>query len=312
MSFSQQVKKDLCAQPFEADGCVRAELSGLLAPVAVVAVDAALVPQVISVQTENPEVAGRIFRMVKLLYGIIPSVKILKHKHFKNHRLYEVTIMGDVVRVLKDLRILHHNAKHQNFYVNEIPPFFSSKQRFIKSYIRGVFLCCGSVSDPEKGYRLELAVKQKDYLKSLAQVLSHYEIKTNLITRKASEVLYVKEAESVSSFLGLIGAHKALLDVESIRVMKEVRSYVNRKVNCDVANLNKVSAAAEKQLADIQAIARGPGLSSLPPSLRHLAELREENPDASLKELGEMMTPPVGKSGVYHRLSKMAKIAAEL
>lgn len=309
MSFSSQVKKDLCSLPFEADGCVRAELSGIFSPSATIAVNEDLNAQTIIIKTEHPAVAGRIFRMVKSLYKVVPDITIHRLKQFKNHRSYEITIGGDVKRILKDLRILRHNAKNQQFYVNEIPPFFQSKQRFILSYIRGVYLSCGSITDPEKGYRLELTGRQKDYLASLAQVLEHYDIHTNLVKRKANYVLYMKEAESVAAFLGIVGAHRALLEMENIRVVKEVRNDVNRKVNCDMANMNKTSAAAQEQIATIRRLDKKVGLSNLPPGLHQLAELRLNNPDVTIKELGEMMDPPVGKSGVYHRLAKLGKLA---
>lgn len=311
MSFSSQVKKSLCALPFESEGCLRAELSGMLAPGAVITTDAAGMPVALAFHSDNPAVIGRCYRLVKTLYGQKPAVTIRDARQFRSHRSYALSIDREVERVLKDLRLLRHNAADQRFYSNGVPAFFKSKQRFVKSYLRGGFLACGTISDPEKGYRLELACRHGDYLASLAEVLAQYEIKTGKTTRKGHAILYMKEAESVTAFLGIIGAHKALLELENIRVVREVRNGVNRRVNFELANVDKTNTAAQTQLATIREIQGTIGLEALPESLGRLARLRLDNPEVSLKELGEMMEPPISKSGVYHRFAKMAKLCGE-
>lgn len=186
------------------------------------------------------------------------------------------------------------------------------------------------MSNPEKTYHLELVGKkvaiankkierspaitneQCAYLQSIKTILDRYGIKSNLIHRKAHWVLYLKEGGSVADFLNVIGAHRGLLEMENIRIVKEMRNDVNRQVNCETANLNKTIAASYDQVADIMLVKERLGLKNLPANLYDIAELRLNYPDASIKELGERLDPPVGKSGVYHRLKKLNQIAETL
>ena len=307
------IKKDLSALEPESDGCARAELSGMIASTAVIEVGERS-RMSLSFKTENPAVAGRIFKLMKRLYSIAPEVFIKKTRKFKEHRYYTIALEENekVQKVLKDTRILRHNAKGKIFFTNEVPGLFLSKQRYIKSYIRGVFLACGSISNPEKTYHLELVCRQKTYLNSLRELMEQYDIKASLITRKGSGVLYMKESESVAGFLNVIGAHKALLEIENIRIIKEMRNGVNRQVNCETANINKTVSAAVKQLGDITYIRDTVGLDYLPETLAEIAQVRLDRPDATLKELGESLDPQVGKSGVNHRLRKISTIAENL
>ena len=142
--------------------------------------------------------------------------------------------------------------------------------------------------------------------------MEQYDIKASLITRKGSCVLYMKESESVAGFLNVIGAHKALLEIENIRIIKEMRNGVNRQVNCETANMNKTAAAAYEQIDNILLIKEKTGLHKLPKNLFEMAEVRLNYPELTIKELGEKMDPPVGKSGVYHRLKKLNQMAEEL
>lgn len=305
------IKKDLSTLELESDGCSRAELSGIIASIALITVSSESASMSLTLKTENPAVAGRVFKLMKSLYGIAPEVAIRKTRKFKEHRLYTITLMKDkkVQQVLKDTRILRHNAEKQIFFAGEVPGLFLSKQRYIKSYIRGVFLACGSISNPEKTYHLELVSRRKNYLASLNDLLAQYDIKSSLMVRKSNCVLYMKESDSVSGFLGLIGAHKALLEIENIRIVKEMRNDVNRQVNCETANMNKTAAAAYEQIDNILLIKDKIGLKKLPPNLYEMAEIRVNYPELTIKELGEKMDPPVGKSGVYHRIKKLNQIA---
>lgn len=307
------IKKDLSALEPESDACARAELSGMIASTAVIEVGERSWMS-LSFKTENPAVAGRIFKLMKRLYSIAPEVFIKKTRKFKEHRYYTIALEENekVQKVLKDTRILRHNAKGKIFFTNEVPGLFLSKQRYIKSYIRGVFLACGSISNPEKTYHLELVCRQKTYLNSLRELMEQYDIKASLITRKGSGVLYMKESESVAGFLNVIGAHKALLEIENIRIIKEMRNGVNRQVNCETANMNKTAAAAYEQIDNILLIKEMTGLHKLPKNLFEMAEVRLNYPELTIKELGEKMDPPVGKSGVYHRLKKLNQMAEEL
>ena len=181
-----------------------------------------------------------------------------------------------------------------------------------RAYIRGAFLAAGSISDPEKMYHLEFACSNETYSEDLKNLINSFGLDAKIVKRKEHYIVYIKEGEQIVDLLNIMGAHKALLDLENIRIIKDMRNNVNRKVNCETANLNKTVNAAVRQIEDIELILERMDLSQLPQSLSDMAHLRLEYPDSSLKELGQLLNPPVGKSGVNHRLRKLAEIADSL
>ncbi len=181
-----------------------------------------------------------------------------------------------------------------------------------RAYIRGAFLGGGSISNPEKTYHLEFVTHNEDYAKDLSNLINSYNLNSKVIKRKNSYIIYLKEGEQIVDLLNIIGAHASLLELENVRIMKEMRNNVNRLVNCETANLSKTVNAAVRQVESIKFIEREIGLGRLPKNLRDVAELRIKYPDESLRELGKMLNPPVGKSGVNHRLRRIEKIADEL
>ena len=193
-----------------------------------------------------------------------------------------------------------------------IPKRIISEESYKRAYIRGAFLGGGSISNPEKTYHLEFVTHNLDYAKELSDLINSYGLSSKVIQRKSSYVIYIKEGEQIVDLLNIIGAHSSLLELENIRIMKEMRNNVNRLVNCETANLSKTVNAAVRQVESIKMIQNEIGLNRLPKNLREIAELRLEYPDESLKELGAMLNPPVGKSGVNHRLRRIEKIAEEL
>ena len=195
---------------------------------------------------------------------------------------------------------------------DRIPSGFLSRKESKKSYLRGVFLGCGSVSDPQRIYHMEFTTTDIDYAKRIMKLLVSYDIPAKIIPRKNLQVVYVKDSEKIADVLNLTGAHNALLQMESIKVNKQMRNDVNRLVNCETANLSKTVNTSERQIESINYILETKGLDYLPENLREIAILRKENFDMSLKELGEIMTKPLGKSGVNHRLKKIEEIAEDL
>ena len=180
-----------------------------------------------------------------------------------------------------------------------------------RAYIRGAFLAAGSVSDPEKSYHLEIVCQEMRQALFLEQLLESFEIEAKTILRKKNYVLYVKDGTRIVETLNVMGAHVALMDFENMRILKEMRNSVNRKVNCETANIGKTVNAAQRQIEDIKRLMAGDDYKQLPPALKEMAELRVSHPEATLKELGELCTPPLGKSGVNHRLRKLSQIASE-
>ena len=181
-----------------------------------------------------------------------------------------------------------------------------------RAFLRGAFLASGSISDPEKSYHLEFVCTTEKKAGQLVEILKRFGLDGKQILRKRSYVVYLKDGEQIVDALNIMGAHIALMEMENVRIVKGIRNTVNRKLNCEMANITKTVTAANKQVADIQFLSGKIGLNALPENLREIARLRLEYPDATLVELGEMLYPPVGKSGVNHRLRKLGNLAKEL
>lgn len=178
--------------------------------------------------------------------------------------------------------------------------------------IREAFIKSGSMNDPNKKYHLEIMFKTKKKAEEMQTLLNNFNINAKIIKREKDYMLYLKDGEEISEFLALIGANSSVIKFEEIRVLKETRNDINRLVNCETANLNKTINAAVKQIEDIKLIKKKRKFSNLPENLQEIAELRVANPDVSLVELGKMLSQPIGKSGVNHRLKKLSAIAEDL
>ena len=178
--------------------------------------------------------------------------------------------------------------------------------------MRGVFLATGSVSDPSKAYHFEITALTQEKAEQIQYVIGCFDIDAKIVQRKKYYVVYVKEGSQIVDLLNIMEAHTALMDFENVRILKEMRNTINRKVNCETANINKTVSAATKQIEEIMYIKNTVGFGSLPPNLEEIARIRIENPDLSLKDLGELLTKPIGKSGVNHRLKKLISIAQDL
>lgn len=179
----------------------------------------------------------------------------------------------------------------------------------LRAYLRGVFLCLGSVNDPERSYNLEFVLGNKDDAESIRDLIASFDIEAGMVQRKKSFVVYIKEAEGIVDLLNVMGAHRSLMYMESLRVEKDVRNNINRKVNCETANIVKTVNASQRQIEDIKKIDRVLGIDKLEEPLRQMAKIRLQYSSASLAELGGYLDPPVGKSGVNHRLRKLSEIA---
>lgn len=178
-----------------------------------------------------------------------------------------------------------------------------------RAFIRGAFLASGSISDPRKSYHFEVVCQDEKKAKQLQEIIRSFQVDAKIVLRKKSYVVYVKEGAQIVDMLAVMEANVALMDLENIRILKEMRNSVNRKVNCETANINKTVNAAVKQMEDIKLIQRTIGFESLNEGLAQIAELRLQYPESTLKELGLMLVPQVGKSGVNHRLRKLSEIA---
>ena len=181
-----------------------------------------------------------------------------------------------------------------------------------RAYLRGVFMAAGSISNPQKSYHFEIVCKSSSQAEQIQEILKGFDTDAKIVGRKSHYVVYLKEGSNIVDCLNVMEAYVSLMNLENVRILKEMRNSVNRKVNCETANIKKTVNAAVKQIEDIELIRDKTGLEKLSDVLKETARLRLEYPEATLKELGGYFDPPVGKSGVNHRLKKLSAIAEEL
>jgi len=308
MSFSSRVKNELCRIVNDDKCCTLCEISAVLRLGAVFQTepDGFITTNII---TENAALARRIITDAVRMFDFHPNIAVEKRKKLKGHTVYIAELKGAFATsvALGDMGFIRIDEKRK--------PVFSDIDQItggeccMKSYLRGAFLAAGSVSTPDRGYHLEITAQNVGEIERIRLAMESFGINAKITNRKNYKVCYVKEAEGISDFLNLTGAHKALLDFENVRVLKNVRNNINRVVNFETANLNKTVNASIWQCEDIRLIEKNMSMGSMSDDLRMMAEVRLENPEASLSELGQLMTPPLGKSGVSHRLGKLHKIA---
>lgn len=286
MSFSQEVKEELAKRMGAARHCQMAELAALMHFCGQYGQDREG-NFTIGFQVENETVVKKGFTLLKKAFSIDTDIVIKEEK----------------------MKELHHKFGDLEEPVDEVLLRSSCCRR---AFIRGAFLGIGSISAPEKGYHLEFVTSNERKAKQLQEVIQSFDVDAKMTLRKKYYVLYVKEGESIVDLLNIMEAHVALMELENMRILKDLRNNINRRVNCETANINKVLNSSKKQIEDILLLKEHYGLDNLPENLRQVAEIRLEENDISLKEIGEMLDPPIGKSGVNHRLRKLSEMADKL
>lgn len=196
--------------------------------------------------------------------------------------------------------------------MDTIPSVLLKNQCCKRAMLRGAFLVAGSMSNPEKGYHFEYVCANELQAKQLMKELAFFQLEARCVERKKYQVVYIKESECIVELLNVMGAHVSLMNLENLRILKDMRNSINRRVNCEAANITKTVNAATKQIEDIIYLRDYYGFQNLTDQLQEMAEVRLEYPEATLKELGELLDPPVGKSGVNHRLRKLGEIAEKI
>ncbi|QEK13578.1 DNA-binding protein WhiA [Crassaminicella thermophila] len=312
MSFSMKTKNELSRIISEDRCCQLAELSALIRMSGTIQL-VGYKKINIKIVTENAASARKIFILLKKCFGVHTELRVRKNKLLKKNNHYIIIISSDIGAndILKSVGILR--MKDEQFFIDyAIPKELIEKKCCKRAYLRGAFLGAGSVSDPEKTYHLEFVTSSEEHSEGLKDLINYFELGAKIVQRKSSYVVYLKEGDRIVDLLNIMGAYSALLNLENIRIVKQVRNNVNRIVNCETANLSKIVNASMRQIKNIEYIQKTAGFKILPDGLREIAELRLEYKEASLKELGQMLNPPVGKSGVNHRLRKIEKIAEKL
>ncbi|MCM3023334.1 DNA-binding protein WhiA [Heyndrickxia ginsengihumi] len=307
MSFASEIKKELTNLSVT-DCCAKAELSALIRMNGSLSFSNKVL--VVNVQTENAAIARRIYILVKRLYDIPVELLVRKKMRLKKNNVYIVRLKAGAKEVLEDLQILGENFT----FIQDISPNLIKKKCCKRSYLRGAFLAGGSVNNPEtSSYHLEIFSLYKEHNDSFCKLMNAFQLNSKTLERKKGFITYLKEAEKITEFLNIVGAHNALLRFEDVRIVRDMRNSVNRLVNCETANLNKTIGAALRQVENIRYIEETVGLQVLPDKLREIAELRVAHQDVTLKELGEMVSGgKISKSGINHRLRKIDEIADKL
>ncbi|MBY0097042.1 DNA-binding protein WhiA [Mesobacillus maritimus] len=307
MSFASVTKKELTN--LEVKGCCsKAELSALIRMNGSLSFSNRVL--IVDIQTENAAIARRIYTLIKMNYQIQVDLLVRKKMRLKKNNVYIVRLKESAKEILEDLKIIAEGFS----FIQEISEDLIKKKCCKRSYLRGAFLAGGSVNNPEtSSYHLEIASMYQEHNQSLCELMNKFGLNSKTLERKKGFITYLKEAEKITEFLNIVGAHNSLLRFEDIRIVRDMRNSVNRLVNCETANLNKTIGAALRQVENIKFIENTVGLEILPGKLREIAELRVAYQDVTLKELGEMVSGgSISKSGINHRLRKIDELADKL
>ena len=305
MSFAADTKNEMCKSVPQRSCCSKAECYGLLL------FGRSFSRASVCMVTENAAVAHRVAQLAAQVAGVIVDLRSSISRRKENRNTFSVTVEGDDQRNLL-LHTFGHEAGEINLRIhrkNIVCP------ECLASFLRGAFLCCGTVTDPNKEYHLEFVVPYSNLAKDLLvalQMCGVERLQPGLTNRRGSFVVYSKGMEQVTDLLTYLGAPAAAMELMQVKMLKEVRNQINRRTNFETANLDKTASAAARQVLAIQKIAESTGLGELPEELRELAELRLQNPEMSLRELGESLSPPLSRSGVNHRLQLIVDLAETL
>lgn len=312
MSFSSTVKDELIRRMPQGRCCMLAELAAFIRASGSIHITTGEKGGIsLQVQSENSGVARKLFLLFKEAFNIHPEITCHKRIRLGRGNLYVLRISGEAI--VKDILSALHLMKEGGLWFNSgIPWELLSSDCCRRTYISALFVAAGSIVTPEKTYHLEIIVDEQEYAAAILELFQGYDVRFRVSQRKGKWVLYLKGAEGIIQFLAAVEVHGAILDLENVRVMKDVRNQINRLVNCETANLSKAAYAALEQIADIKFIEERLGLHNLPQSLQETARLRLEHPYMNMRELAEAHSLPLSKSGVNYRIRRLRRIAARL
>jgi DNA-binding protein WhiA len=308
LSFSSKVKEEISQSAINARHCQLASLRAFLQFCG--RIDNSEEGKGLYIETDNAIIYRKCFTILRKTFNIMTVTGQSAEESPTNghYRIY-IEDSDDIWNIIQSLKLMDNGV---------LEPFSAPVNSLLlksscckRAYIKTVFLCIGSVSDPNKGYHLELVCDREDQGRQILGILKDFDIEAKLISRKKYYVVYIKEAECIVDFLNVCEAYVALMDLENLRIVKDVRNNINRQVNCDTANIAKVVNAAARQIEDIKLLESKGVFNDLSYGLREMAQIRLEHPDEPLNELGRYFDPPLGKSGVNHRLRKLSEIASE-
>lgn len=290
MSFSGKIKEELTNHYAKARHCNLAELSAIVHMCGEFGENKAGI-STLKIHTENYAVARKCFTLLIKTFNIRTDICVRRNSR-KDAGSYHIFVTGEELKAVQKPSVHAMCCK--------------------RAYIRGAFVTAGSMSDPGKSYHFEIVCGTRAKAEQLQTMINSFEMDAKIVPRKKTYVVYLKEGSQIVDILNVMEAHVALMELENVRILKEMRNTVNRKVNCETANINKTVSAAVRQAEDITYIQGTIGFEKLPAGLKDVALTRLAYPEATLLELGRLLEPPVGKSGVNHRLRKLSEIAEKL
>jgi len=296
MSFTSTIKDELSKLQIVGTGSI-SELSAIVH-------SSNYNEEQIIIDTENNSLARHIYSLFKENFNVVPKIIVRK---MKRKYMYVLEINKETNKILKHLGI-----------INKTPcDFIVADDDLRRSYLKGLFLMTASISDPKtSNYHLEFNVGDKEYSKYIMELLNSYDMNSKLLKRDSRYMVYIKEAEKISDFLRLIGAYSAVLYYEDIRIYRDHKNMTNRLNNCEQANVDKTIESATSQVRDIELIKEKASLDLLQENERIVAEYRIKYPESSLLELSQIISleteKPITKSGVYHRMNKIQKLAEKI
>lgn len=306
MSFASSVQSELARVEPEQACCAKSELAALLlnkSNLSQIASD-----YILTVEVDNPALGRKIYKYLRDIYGFQSSVKVIEKSKLRKNRGYVVKTVLTPAKLenIKEIIHINNNLISPKLDITEVNSCCK------RAYVRGLFLSRGYVNRPEGNYHLEFMVNDEALAIKVQEYLGTFDIDLKVIQRKKSFLLYIKESEQIADFLRVVGANKALLEFENIRILKSMRNNVNRQVNCETANLAKTIDASVRQTEIINNLVSTGVIDNLPYQLKELAYIRLDYPEATLKELGEILNPPLSKSGIAYRMRKLEQVAGEL
>lgn len=307
MSYASEVKKELTGIKVHRKGNAEAELMALIRMNGTLGINGHHL--VLNVTTENPAIARRVYELLKDFYSIEADITVRRKMKLKKNNQYVVRLVKGVCPLLDTLGIFNGLQ-----ITEDIPNRVLSDEMMTRSYLRGAFLAGGSVNNPETSrYHLEIYSLYEQHSRNITRIMNRYHLNAQMTSRRSGYIVYLKEAEKIGEFMSLIGATNSMLAFENIRIVRDMRNSVNRLVNCENANLDKIANASTRQIENIKYIDEHVGLSSLPDKLQAIAKARLAHQEVSLKELGTLVEGgPISKSGVNHRLRKLNAYATQL
>ncbi len=301
MSFGSDLKRELTSLPVPDKELQKALAYGLFL------FSRTFSPVSVSIQTENPYVLDLYCSFMRSLVHVTPYINSSPPKRGIK-RTYSAVVEQEK-KCKKIFEYFHHRTDEIKLKVHGENIDSLAKTA---CFIRGAFLACGSISDPVRGYHLEFSTSHKKLSQDLSLLIRELGLSPKMTQRKGSHILYLKESENIEDLLTAMGAVHSSLELMNIKIYKELRNKANRVTNCETANIEKTVIAASAQMQDIQYILQRRGFDFLPDELQEIARLRLENPDLSLRELGELLKEPISRSGVNHRLKRLSEIAHKL